>query len=73
MIDPITGRNVAPANRRPVPPPRPNNRNKRPQQPQDALFGQFFQKQIRSERFQPGPQLAPQQEVVNNHHQSIGN
>ena len=59
-------------NQQPRPRPSPKKPNRRPNKPQDVLFGQFFQKQIRSERFQPGPPLAPEPQAVSNDHQPIG-
>ena len=72
LIDPLTGRPREPENQQTRPRPSPQQNNKRPSKPQDVLFGQFFQKQIRSERFQPGPPLAPEPQVVSNDHQPIG-
>ena len=72
LIDPLTGRPREPANQQPRPRPSTKKRNRRPNKPQDVLFGQFFQKQIRSERFQPGPPLAPEPQAVSNDHQPIG-
>ena len=72
LIDPLTGRPVEQQNGQPRPQPTPKKNNRRPNKPQDVLFGQFFQKQIRSERFQPGPPLAPEPQVVSNNHQPIG-
>lgn len=82
LIDPLTGRNVRPSNnppirnqrgRAPFPPtnlPQRSN-SQRQRRPQDPIFGQFFQKQTRNERFQPGPQRAPEPAFVTNHHQPI--
>ena len=72
LIDPLTGRPVEPQNSQPRPRPTPKKNNRRPNKPQDVLFEQFFQKQIRSERFQPGPPLAPEPQAVSNTHQPIG-
>ena len=72
LIDPLTGRPREPANQEPRPRPSTKKHNRRPNKPQDVLFGQFFQKQIRSERFQPGPPLAPEPQAVSNDHQPIG-
>ena len=72
LIDPLTGRPREPVNQQSRPRPSPKKPNRRPNKPQDTLFGQFFQKQIRSERFQPGPPLAPEPQAVSNDHQPIG-
>ena len=72
LIDPLTGRPREPVNQQPRPRPSPKKPKRRPNKPQDVLFGQFFQKQIRSERFQPGPPLAPEPQAVSNDHQHIG-
>ena len=69
LIDPLTGRNVEPVKTPSVQNPRQEIIENRPQ---DTLLGQFFQKQTRNERFQPGPELAPQREAVENQHQEIG-
>ena len=69
LIDPLTGRNVEPVKIPSVQNPRQEIIENRPQ---DTLLGQFFQKQTRNERFQPGPELAPQREAVENQHQEIG-
>ena len=69
LIDPLTGRNVEPVKTPSVQNPRQEIIGNRPQ---DTLLGQFFQKQTRNERFQPGPELAPQREAVENQHQEIG-
>ena len=72
LIDPLTGRPVKPQNSQPRPRPTQKKNNRRPNKPQDVLFGQFFQKQIRSERFQPGPPLAPEPQAVSNNHHPLG-
>ena len=71
LIDPLTGRNVEPKKA----PHRQNEIKKNnvatPKNIPDSLFDQFFQRHTRNERFQPGPELAPESESVANHHQAI--
>merc|ERR1719216_289185 len=71
LIDPLTGRNVKPVKAPQKQSQRQENNKVIPKNIQDSLFGQFFQTQTRNERFQPGPELVPENEDVANHHQAI--
>ena len=71
LIDPLTGRNVEPKKAPQRQGEIKKNNVATPKNIPDSLFDQFFQRHTRNERFQPGPELAPESESVANHHQAI--